>query len=265
MAIYKDVLMQIGLNEKEALVYEALLETGMVTAGTLIKKTGLKRGNLYDILHALIKKDLAESVTEKDVSHFRANSPKHLNALLTRKTAELSSAQQGLDRVFANLKSLYTVTTKKPAVSYFEGVAGLARIHEDIIKTGQQNYVFRSSLDRKEADFYALLRAHLRNRVAAGIHTKVLTPILDNTTKSIQEDAANLVERRVIPKDQFLLPAQIIVYGNKVAITEIKETFISTLIEDKNIAATFLTLFQYIWEHAAQEDTDFRKNISAIL
>ena len=44
------------------------------------------------------------------------------------------------------------------------------------------------------------------------------------------------------------IPAQVIVFGDKVAITNFKESIVTVLVESKYIAETFQIMFEYMWE-----------------
>src|SRR5690606_28782729 len=46
----------------------------------------------------------------------------------------------------------------------------------------------------------------------------------------------------------FRKPAQIIIYGNKVAFTSFKDCMITTIIEDKSICTSMKTIFEKLWE-----------------
>lgn len=67
--MYEKILQEIGLNEKEAVVYETILETGPVEARKILKKISKKikttRSNLYNILASLKKKELLIEKTKK--------------------------------------------------------------------------------------------------------------------------------------------------------------------------------------------------------
>ena len=63
----------------------------------------------------------------------------------------------------------------------------------------------------------------------------------------LSPDESRLVTRRFAPRELFKLPAQIIIYANKVAITGLKKTFVSTLIQNQNISDTFNAMFEYMW------------------
>ena len=48
--MFKNELSQIGLSKEEATVYEALLSGKAMPVSEIIKKTPLKKGNVYNIL-----------------------------------------------------------------------------------------------------------------------------------------------------------------------------------------------------------------------
>lgn len=82
--LYKK-LEQIGLSNKEALVYVALLELGdMVGSGKVITKTGLHGQFVYDALASLETSGLVRVVTVRGRKKFAANPPSGLTALVKR-------------------------------------------------------------------------------------------------------------------------------------------------------------------------------------
>jgi hypothetical protein len=50
-----------------------------------------------------------------------------------------------------------------------------------------------------------------------------------------------------VAKNDFTLPAQIIVFGQKVAIISLKKSIIATLINNPDIADSFRQLFNLLW------------------
>jgi hypothetical protein len=65
-------------------------------------------------------------------------------------------------------------------------------------------------------------------------------------------DSQKLVERRIIQKTRFSLPAQILVWGDNVAIISMKKSKIITVIQNKDISNTFRIIFEYIWDSAEE-------------
>ena len=52
------ILQEIGLTKNETKVYLALIELGSTPAGRLIKKVGMHRGIVYDLIDLLTDKGL---------------------------------------------------------------------------------------------------------------------------------------------------------------------------------------------------------------
>ena len=75
-------LQKLGLNEKEAIVYLALLELGTVGSSKIINKTGLHGQYVYASLWVLERKGLVSHVIERGRKKFSAKNPKTLVRLI---------------------------------------------------------------------------------------------------------------------------------------------------------------------------------------
>lgn len=259
----KELLLHIGLSENEADVYLALLEKGMLSVAQLAKTTKSKRANLYNILTHLAARGAVEKVMKKGVAYFQANDPQNLLILAEQQEEQLRHHREALELVMPSLKSLYQFSNEKPSVSSFEGIGGLKKIYDDINKTKKNILLLRSVFDNDRADLDRLVHQQIERQVEAGIRTRVIAPLVSNTKEKILNfDKKNLVERRIVSREQFTLPAQIIVYENKVAVTDLKgKALVSTLIENESIAQTFRILFEYIWSQTKKEDQGIRKKL----
>ena len=94
--IYKK-LEQLGLSEKEAKVYVALLGLGeMVGSGKVITKTGLHGQFVYDALASLESSGLVRVATVRGRKKFAANPPSGLTALVKRTHEVAKDVEQEL-------------------------------------------------------------------------------------------------------------------------------------------------------------------------
>ena len=82
-------LMDIGLSEKEAAVYLALLELGSDTVQHIAKKSAVNRATTYVILDSLKKKGVVSTVEKGTKTHFQAESPESLRKLIRLQEAEI--------------------------------------------------------------------------------------------------------------------------------------------------------------------------------
>jgi sugar-specific transcriptional regulator TrmB len=97
--IYKK-LEQLGLSQKEALVYVALLGFGeMVGSGKVIAATGLHGQFVYSALASLEEVGLVRVATVRGRKKFAANSPTGLSALIERKKVLADEVAEDLLRL----------------------------------------------------------------------------------------------------------------------------------------------------------------------
>ena len=133
-------------------------------------------------------------------------------------------------------------------MQFFEGVEGLKKIYDDILSIGQEIRVISSPIEEGRKEILHLIREQIQKQVAQNIKTKAITPIgHQEIATPVAEDEKYLITRKIVPKDELHIPAQIIIYGEKVAITNFKEGFINVLMESKYIADTFRIMFEYMW------------------
>ena len=75
MATINDALKNLGLNDKEARAYAALLELGQTTAYAVAERSGLKRPTVYVVLDELRQKGLVLKIPHVKKQLWSAKSP----------------------------------------------------------------------------------------------------------------------------------------------------------------------------------------------
>ncbi|MEI6711021.1 MAG: helix-turn-helix domain-containing protein [bacterium] len=71
-------LLQLGLSEKEAQVYEQLTLSEALTAATLARRTNIKRASIYEVIYGLEKKNLLGSYRKYKTQYFYIDTPEKL-------------------------------------------------------------------------------------------------------------------------------------------------------------------------------------------
>ena len=94
-------LEEIGLSEKEARVYIALLPYRDIGSSKLIRMTGLHGQFVYDALAKLEEKGLAKHVVQSGRKKFSANSPTRISSLLEEKRLSAHSLVRQLQGRYA--------------------------------------------------------------------------------------------------------------------------------------------------------------------
>lgn len=243
------ILMDCGLSAEQAKVYLSLLKNGHTTAKRIAVITGIGRTLTYKVLEQLLGLELVE---KKDnvakVAFFFPTHPEHLKELVEKKRKTTERALSGLNSIFGGLTSDFNMLLGKPHVQFFEGVDGLKEIYNDILEINQEIRIISSPIEERK-DVIHLIREQIEKQATKNIQTKAITTDQEGRVFAfpVGDDEKYLISRKVVSPEHLPVPAQVIVYGDKVTITNFKETIISVLINSKYVADTFKTIFDYIW------------------
>lgn len=247
--MYEQILNQIGLNENQAIIYQTLIKSGHLPARNIVLKTGIKRGLVYKTLDQLLELGLIEKRDNiGTITLFFPSHPNKLKEILSKKEEDLKNIGSSFQKILAEFISSYNLFSGKPNVQFFEGIKGVEELYKDILYTKKDILLIRSTYDDKIPGFAELVKQQIKKQTAEQIKTRAITPTVRDTNYSIKRDKENLVERRMLEREKFTIPAQIIIYGNKVGITSYSNQMITTIIEDPGISETFRVLFETVWK-----------------
>lgn len=256
MPIISEVLNQAGLDQNEATVYTTLLSNGGLTVLEIANQSGLKRTNLYNVLESLKSLNLVNEVKHSASTKYYPKSPREIEKLLERKAQLINHAQLNYEILISSLQSQFTLVDNKPVITYHEGIKGLQRLYDDVNDTGKDILSLRSTYDDKRKDVDNLISRQIVEQVKRKIHARVIGPLENPEEAKLlykEYNPSRLVEERYVTKFPFNLPAQILIYGNKTAISTIRKDIVITIIDNKDITETYRVLFEFIWNYSLPE------------
>lgn len=239
-----------GLTLEQAKVYLCLLEGGLMPVKAIASKTSVGRALIYKILKQLMVLRLVEQRDDiGKITLFLPTHPLRIKEMIANKKSEFEETEKSFGSFYGKLVSDFNMLSGKPSVQFLEGLDGLQKVYDDILDINQDIRVISSpEQDREHA--LDLIREQIRKQKTMNIRTKAITPLGNQKVATpIEEDAQHLITRKSVPIEKLNIPAQIIIYGDKVAVTNFKETVITVLIESKYISETFVKMFEYIWNH----------------
>ncbi|MBI2548724.1 TrmB family transcriptional regulator [Candidatus Woesearchaeota archaeon] len=233
------ILQDVGLTTNEAKVYCALLKLGSASVNEITRKSGVHRVNVYDVLERLLLKGLIGSIIVANKRHYEAANPSELLKLLEAK-------EQRLRTSLPSLHELYNSRREKEEVHCFKGPNGVMTAYFMMLDQGKTIYAIGASgLNRKY-----LKHRHIqwdKERITRGIHVKAL--YYESARKEKKEAQEQLWQNRFLP-DTFKSPAMVDVSGDIVVILLATETILAIVIENKHIADTYRTYFDFMWQFA---------------
>ncbi len=250
--MYEQHLIQAGLTKEQAAVYETLVHQGGMQASIVARRAKIPRTFVYAVLSELQKLGLAESRKDKgSITTFSAAHPFKLQELARNQLRAAEQAKASVEGALAAIISDFNTTSGQPGIRILEGIEGLKDLYADILSERQPISLIRSPNDAKFPELKLLVEKQIHEQVRLKIRSRVITPLRPGSIADmLADDEKSLRTRRIIADDKFKPPAQVVVYGNKVAITAYNEHIITTIIENKDICATFRITFDYMWNAA---------------
>lgn len=232
-------LEQVGLSQKEAMVYVALLELGEASVLRIAQKTGIKRPTVYVTLEALLGHGLVERVPKGGKSAYQALDPETV-------FKHFQERVDGLDKAIPELHALMATAPHRPRVRSYEGKKSILRLYEQEIFSGGAVSAFvdmkslRNMLSREE--LYEISYVMKANGVQ-------IRELLDDSAESreylLEKNRLELGETRLLPHD-FVLEIDLTIYGDMVAMISPKN-LMAVVIEDRAISASQKQFFEFVW------------------
>mgnify|MGYP001563016725 CR=1 FL=1 len=242
---YLELLTGFGLKPQEAKVYLACLKLGQVTVSQVAKDSGMQRTFIYDILADLTKRGIVSEVDVAGKKQFRAISIESFRFLLKEK----------FERFEAFIPELRTLEaqTDSPNVRFFEGKDGIKSVLQDTLDQPPGSEILcYSNAQGFYTKEYEFEQWYVGERAKRKIHMRFLAPDNPETLEYVKNDKKHRRTSRVVPQDLFSFPAEIDIYGNKVAIITLRREMAAMIIESADLADMQRMIFELAWRGAKE-------------
>ncbi len=246
---YIEKLINLGLNEKEAKVYLALLPLQKATAYYIALKSGLKKPTTYVILEELVKRGFVLKTPQDKKSFYIAKSPQECINLVQQKFNEAKE-------ILPELLAMQKKNIGKVNVSYFEGPEGVKEVYKDTLKHGQEFLAFGSE---NMADVLGneWMDSFIKDRVKNKISVRAIVPQTEYYAKNLLEkDKEQLRSMKFIDSKDFPFSIEIDIYGDsKVSLISAKESM-AAIIESTEVCKTMKSIFELLWKKLPENTLD---------
>jgi len=245
--MFEKYLQEIGLNDKEAAVYVALLGFENASVLDVAKKTTIKRPTVYTALESLAKKGLVSEITVGKKTHYFAEMPEKLESLVERKMVSLRESQKTLKEIIPQLKGLTREHGEKAIVKYFEGKEGIISATDEFLKVtpdSSEPMYFLYSKDHLEDVFSKEeLQSMRKSRLDRNIKSKTFY-----TYKKGDLPSDEMAERIKIDGQKYPLTCDITIYKDIVRIGILGKRLSGIFIKNQDVAETFKSLFKLAFD-----------------
>lgn len=252
--MHKELLIELGLSQNEAIIYEYLLANGESLAGNIIKKTPLKRGVVYNALTDLVKKGLIKQSKKGKILSFSPNHPDKLREYIENREREVKKAEISLESQMPMLLSSFNLVSSQPGVRIYEGKDGLAKTLNDSLSSRTEILTY-ADIEGMEKYMGRANDKYLARRKELKIYKRGIladTPYSREYMKNYDEEVTKI---KFIDGKKYPMYLEMEIYDNKVSfMTFSDKKLIGAIIENEEIYKTQKSIFEIIWDNTEEID-----------
>lgn len=236
-------LIRLGLSEKEASVYLAMLELGPTGVGEISDKAQVNRSTTYLTIEGLKKRGLISSSDDGKHVTFSPESPSRLEQILHEERADVERKHGTLAEAMPYFMGLFNSIQGKPSVRYFEGNEGIEAARE-ILMHAEGEYRSFTAVDEGTLQM-ANIAEDQRMRMSRRMRGKYLFSV----KPGCQPPACDLRnwQAREIPFEQAPFTGEINIVGSTVTAFVVTSQPIAFVVENTEMAGLFRALFDAAW------------------
>lgn len=237
---YVKLLKPLGLSEKEAQVYLALLKLGEGSVMEIAKEAGLKRPTVYVILEELRMKEAILKAPQSKRTIYIAKSP-----------SEIYRNHSGqIEDLFHALPTLNAMHKKddRANILYFEGVKGVEEslYYRQSELKNTKIFGFWAKVDKWDAKTKKVIDTWSKSLVNDGITIQAIAPNHPSLKEYRKTDNERNREVKVVPVNNYSSNTSIEITEFFVRITQY-DTPQAIIIESPEFVKTFKEIFNMAW------------------
>jgi len=224
-----DALEAAGLTPNESKIYEFLLRTKRNSITEIAKRTGIHRRSVYDVVMRLADKGLITVMMEDKARIYQANDPSQLSRLMDER-------KKLIDKEIPELMQVFQQNAEKKSTQFLYGKKGIQAVLEDQLRAEKEVLVLGAGT--AEILQHYMPKYHL-------IQAEKKMPMKMIYCGQLPKKKLPFVQLKSFPK---VTEVAINIYGNNVAfLLWKKDNPFAILIRDEDVAKSFRTYFDFIW------------------
>ena len=241
---FHSTMKNLGLSEKEASVYLALLQGGQTTAYQIAKRSGLKNPTTYVILDGLIAQGAVRKLMQGRGAMYVAADPVEL-------FVEARARIEQAENVLPQLRALAQKEKQSISASYFEGIDGLQELYGNLLKKSAGKtcvgfFAHQKDTPKVLQDYWSVLNEQMVKQkiTLRGVTTK------DETTDEyfeFKKIPKELLEMKALSADEYSSNISIVVYDDCTQIVS-HRYMQGLLIQNPDIANVMRQIFEIVWK-----------------
>ncbi len=234
-------LHDVGLTEREALVYVASLALGPSTVQKIAQEAGIKRTTVYYVIESLQKKGLVNIEIKGLKQLFAAENPEKLESVLETRKREFKKA-------LPEFAALYNLKGGESTIKYYEGLAAVEGVYDQLLESLRVHDAWFVTSDtarwgKQDPAFFKNFRVR---RTKKKLNTRLLLQDAPEAREQ-QKFSANCGELvKFLPKGTGLTE-NVVVTPQKIMMNQLVPPITAIVIENPSIVAWHKQTFEILW------------------
>lgn len=236
-SIQLPLLLQLGLNESESLVYELLLQQGPQTGLAITKSSGLTKGVVYNALALLREKNLVEEQKGKK-KIFAITSPESLQSIAQSLSIRAQALQTQVESLLPTLHNQYLLTTNRPTLRIAIGLEQVKNVYLEFLTKKDPLYsligieeIDTTLLHWLDHTWVSLRRAKQIPSTVVYSNSKGMNAYSETHTKSLRKTI-------FVSHEKFPFEGEVLIGSDRVALIQTHGDLMATVLESKALAKT---------------------------
>lgn len=236
-----NIIKGLGINDKQAKVYMALLQLGKATAYRLAIISGIKRPTVYVILGELEEKGFINRMPNTSKQIFVPKQPRYL----------VEEAEEELRKIKDIIPELSAMTSMedKPNMIFYEGLAGIReylRFGLDRI-VGQELVGFYAHNKKFKKELLEIFDEYNERLKRKKIKIRGIVPDHESLNKYRTEDKEYERNLKVIPFSLYSSEVSIDIGNNFIKLGLLNDLQ-GVVIEHSGLTLAFKQIFEMVWD-----------------
>lgn len=235
-------LKDLGLTEKEVIIFLNLLKLGPSTTNKIAHLSQKPRSSTYDLLSSLMKKGFLNSFIKNKKTYYQAIEPKQI---LQQEEGKIYN----LKKLIPRLEEIQNKEKDSNIVENYEGLKGVASMLGEVYNNKEILAYGSGKITAKYMDYLpkqlAVKRAEERIKMRL-----IMEKSIYSTFRVDEKKLAKVTELRII-NEMKDYPAMVFITEKSVAIVMMGgEELKGILMKNKGLIKTQRAIFEYLWKRA---------------
>ncbi len=243
----KGSLRELGLGQKEADVYLAMLQLGPSSVQEIAEAAAINRSTAYLMIEELQKHGLASTFEKGKKLMFAAENPQRLVSLVVHEFSNVEAKRHRLEMSLPKLLAVFNTRDDKPKIRFFEGEAALEALRDEIHESRDPIWEVYAVNERlihianiKGKERIERNRRAIGGRALMAIKPGCVPPYFD----------IGRHEARVMSYEQYPFSGDIAITGHCLYVVTMEHKVSGIIVESKEMTSIFRALFEAAWSCA---------------